>query len=527
MMGMCVQKVVKISLFLALQVVFFGCEDMDNMLSSGGTYKINASVNNTTLDECSIVRANEEICPFFEESVSGDSDITDLVVFLKNSSGEVKGWKVVYSLKPVNTSSQSKNDNPQEGEEKIIPIENFDKELPSLPLPDDLPMGHYTIVYQIMSGKNILQRTEKNVFYLGGNIFSYDAINVYLPGVTDSAQYTPKDTVVMLEAGLDFNSSRFDPYIVWYEGKNKIREGKFSEGAGQLFWKAPEHSSFFSLSAEVFPTDNNFRNLIGYKKEISLLVSPKTTDVHLVSNNIEQLKHWYRFEGNLNDEKMPASAARTINPAAKNNAKWMGVNGTYGIATGANNVFLIPKVTILDSEPKTWQVLFRIKPLNDGEIFSVRFGPSQDIFLRLYKDGEKFDLTLTSPLKTVSQPVNLPQAYVESEQESFLSAGIKFSILPGLLSAQFNILGESVNDEIHAGLISLEANIEKEFQIFLGFTRTNNMSGEESKSTIGPEYNVLWDEFALYNMPPMDILAADIKPMINEEQQKIAALSEN
>jgi len=553
-MGMCVQKVIKISIFLAFLAIFCGCEDMDNILSSAGTYKINARVSDIPLDECSFAVASDEIRPFFEEPVSDDPDITALVVFLRDTNGDIKGWKVVYSLeaeqKPAVNSSQSKKDNAQEGEdsddtvkkdktpnyvngeEKIIAVENLDGDLPFLPLPNNLPMGQYTIVYQVMSGKNILQKTEKNIFYLGENFFSFDAINTYLPGIADSAQLVPKETVIMLEAGMVFNS-RLDPYIVWYEGKNKIGEGKFSEGAGYLFWKAPEQSGFFSLSAEIFPV-NDYEDLIGYKKEISLLISSKTIDVNLVSNNIEQLIHWYTLEGNLNDAKMTASAERALKPAAKNIPKWMGVDGTYGIATGCDNILMLPKVLISNNEQKTWQILFRMKALNDGEIFSVRFGISQDVSMRLFMEGKNLVLTLASPLETVSQIIDMPETYVESGRQAFFTAGVSFSISSGLLSAQLNIMEETINSELTEWPISLKTEIENEFKILLGFdgslrssVSNNAPPDEETETVVEPEFNVLWDEFALYNMPPMDILAADIKPLISEDQTETAAISMN
>jgi len=547
MMGMCVQKVVKSSLFLALLVfiaVFCGCEAMDDILPSTGIYKINALVNDSPLDECSFVAASDEMRPFFEEPVSNDPDITALVVFLKDSNGDIKGWKVVYSLehevekKPVVASSQEGENSPDDakedktktpkyvnGEEKIIPVENLDNDLPFLPLPDDLPMGQYAIVYQIMSGKNILQRTEKSIFYLGRTGFSYEAINVYLPGIAESSQLIPQGTVIMLEAKLDFDSY-LDPYIVWYDGKRKISEGYFSDGKWHLFWEAPEQSGFFSLSAEIFPVKDH-EGLVGYIKEISLLVSSKPIDMNLISENIEQLLHWYVFEGNLNDSKMTASAARSLKPAAKNVPKWMGINETYGISTGRDNIFMLPKVSILGSEPKTWQILFRFKAVNYGEIFSVQFDSSSGISMHLYIEDENFVLTLVSPLTSISQTINLPKDYIESGRESFFTTGVKFSITPRFLSAQLNIMGESINNTITAKPVSLEAGIEKEFQILLGFARANDTPGEQSKIPQEPEFTALWDEFALYNMPPMDILAADIKPSISEDQPEAAAVSVN
>ncbi len=195
-----------------------------------------------------------------------------------------------------------------------------------------------------MNGKDILQKTEKNIYYLGKTVFSYEGINVYLPGAADASHLIPKESVVMLEVNLDFDY-RLNPYIVWYDGKNKISEGRFFDGADILFWKAPEQNGFFSLCAEVFPVENS-NELTGYKKEISLLVSSNIKNIHLVSSDIKQLTHWYKMEGNLNDSKNAADDESSLKPDSKNKPKWMGLDGTYGLATGYNSILKLPKVSV-------------------------------------------------------------------------------------------------------------------------------------------------------------------------------------
>jgi hypothetical protein len=547
------------------------CEAIDNILPSAGTYKINVQVNGISLDECSYVRADDKINLCFEEPVSDDPDVTAFMVFLKDSLGESVGWKVIYTLDQKtkqkdeiqlidDNADDSKNeilndDDVEEvsladdimttpyknGDELIIPVLSLDDELPSFPIAKNLTMGRYILVSQVMSGKDVLQKTEKDIFYLGKTAFSYEGINVYLPGTTGTSQFIPRGTVVMLEANLDFDK-RLNPYIVWYEGKNKINEGNFFGGAGCLFWKAPEQSGFFSLRAEIFPVEKD-KELLGYKKEISLLVSTKIIDMHLVSANNEQLTHWYVMEGNLNDSKMTASAERALKPASGTKPKWMGRNGTYGIATGYNNILMLPKFSVTDKKIEIWQTLFRFKLLNNGNIFSIKFGSSGNILLGLYMEGKNLVLTLTSPFKTVSQTVSLSAVSGElseniqtAEREtSFLIAGIKFSIQPGLLSAQINIIGNSFPVELAVAPIMLEAEIKNEFNIMLGFSDKSlpaqiqmfidksESSGKQVKTGVSSEYTVLWDEFALYYMPPKDILDVTVKPVIDEDKLVITA----
>jgi hypothetical protein len=566
---MCVQKIVKkynLFIFLVLIGSFLGaCEAMDNLLSSAGTYKINVQIDGIPLNECSYVKSSDNISVCFEEPVSGDPDVTALMVFLNDPAGEIVGWKVIYNIDPeaeqkekarliteninqnedeslgsdktAKESSAAENKTPvlnKHGDELIIPVLSLDDELPSFPIPGNLSMGKFTIVSQVMSGKDVLQKTERNIFYLGNVLFSYEGINVYLPGVADTSHLIPKESVIMLEAKLDFDK-RLDPYIVWYDGKNKINEGRFSEGAGYLFWKAPEQNGFFSLCAEVFPVESN-EELTGYKKELSLLVSSKIIDVHLVSKKIEQLTHWYVMEGNLNDSKNTASVDRALSPGIRNKPKWMGLDGTYGLATGYNNILKLPKISVLNKDTEIWQTLFRFKPLSNGVIFSVQFGSSADVSMFLKIEGKSLILTLTSPQKTVSQTINLSEVSIESSETaqetvkdiSFLTVGIKFSIQSGLLSAQINIIGDLMPVELDWKPITLEAKIKNEFNIVLGASDESSLEKPESsakqvKANVSPDYTALWDEFALYYMPRIDILAASFKPVTSEDQPVVIA----
>jgi hypothetical protein len=570
---MCVQKVVKtLLIFFVFSAVFlFGCEAMDDILASAaGAYKINVQIDGVPLEECSYVKSTDKISFDFEGSVSNDPDVSTLVVFLKKTSEDIVGWKVIYTLdqtvgqkeetqliqenKKQNEEKTSEDDKTADetqvkenkapvlkknGDELFIPVKSLDDELPSFPIPENLTVGKYTLVLQVMNGKDILQKTEKNIYYLGKTVFYYEGINVYLPGAADASHLIPKESVVMLEVNLYFDY-RLNPYIVWYDGKNKISEGRFSDGANILFWKAPEENGFFSLCAEVFPIEKS-NELTGYKKEISLLVSSNVKNIHLVSSDIKQLTHWYKMEGNLNDSKNPADDESALKPDSKNKPKWMGLDGTYGLVTGYNSILKLPKISVLNKGAETWQTLIRFKPLSNGVVFSVQFG-SYDVSMFLSIEEKNLVLTLTSPQKTVSQTVRLPTESdnLSENQEpgniiSFLTAGIKFSINSGALSAQINILGYSNPVELTIKPITIETKIKNEFNITLGFNDDSLLAqlkkaGDESgssakqkKANASPEYNALWDEFALYYMPPADIFSAALKPVTSEDQPVIIA----
>jgi len=472
---------------------------MDDLFtSSSDTYKVSAQVNNVPLDECSFIRSGGKVRPCFEKSVSNDPDVTSLLVFMKNSNGAVTGSKVLYSL-----NSEAEQD------ELLVKVNSLDEALPIFPIPENLPIGRYTLVSQVMSGRDVLQKIEKSFYYMADTVFSFEGINVHLPGVNENPLLISKEMTVMLEAKLNFND-RTNPYIVWYSGKRKVSEGRYSDGAGNLLWKASEQSGFYSIRAEVFPVENHY-GLVGYQKEISLLVSAKAVDLNLVSGDIPQLVQWYVFEGNLNDLKMLNSAEQRPKPTVNGALQWMPSNGVYGLATG-NNSITLPKVQINPETPYSeavirrgiWQTLFRFKSLNEGVVFSVLFESSPDISLVLSKAGKNLILTLSSPNNTVSQTVKI------TEQNSFITAGVSFSILPDLLSAKINIMGGSVEQgDLDADPIRIEANLKNNFQILLGLKKEDAAAVDITNKKLFS--TALWDEFALYKMPPMEILATDIK----------------
>jgi len=565
---MCVRKGSIIFIFLVLLVLsgflFGSCDAIDNVIPTSGTYKINMHINGVSLENLSYTRSADKIIPSFDDPVSNDPDVTALMIYLKDSSGEIAGWKVIYDTDIEAEQNENTNDDQdtnnapedkdisddnvnktkstanvklpevfQNGSELIIPVSSLDDKLPPFPIPEDLSMGVYTMVTQVMSGKDVLQKTEKNIFYLGKNDFSFTGINIYFPGISDSSQLISKGTVVMLEADLNFNE-QLDPYIVWYDGKNKISEGSFSDGANIIFWKAPEQSGFFSLRAEVFPAEKD-SVLKGYKKDISLLVSSKITDIHFASASVTQLTYWYVMEGNLNNSKMPASSEYALKPSSETKPKWIGFNGTYGLATGYKNIFTMPKNKIVNKESEVWQTLFRFKPLDNGDIFSVQFGSSNNALLNLRMKDNALILTLASPFKTVSQTVNLfvladdslENVQAVMQNIPFVTAGVKFSIQNGLLTAQINIIGNPTPAELAIKPIEIEAEIKNEFLIKLGFLGDTlhdqfKIPVEESETAkqvnVNPDYNILWDEFALYYMPPADILSVTVKPVASEDQ---------
>ena len=525
---MCAQKLIKTAKFLVFSAVFamifINCEAMDALFPSAGGYRVNFLINDISADDCSFISLNDIVRPYFEEPILGDPDVTALMIYLRDFDGEPAGIKMVYTLK--------KDDEFDEDDVIIVSVKNLDNKLPNFPLPDDLPAGRYSLVANIMSGKNILQRTEKQFYYLGDNYFSFKGISTYLPGIIESSHIIPRDTTIMLELNMVFDVN-LDPYIIWYEGRNRISEGRFSDGESSLFWKTPEQTGFFSIHAEVFPAAD-FIGLAGYQKGVSLLVSSMAIDVHLVSRDIPQLLHRYIFEGNVNDSKMTATPENALRPAARNIPKWKGANRTYGLAAGFENVMMLPEVDVPNSATSPWQILFRFLPLNDGGLFTVQLGSLNNIYMHLSIYNRNLVLSLTSPASSVSQIIKLPESSNNFNSAEFLTAGVNLSLQSGVITANMNILGNLPGGrELTLKPISIETRSVDTFRILLGFTKENdiipdqlldkNAADESSEQQAPeenklPEYTAIWDEFILYYMPPMEDLFAEKNPAVSENE---------
>jgi hypothetical protein len=684
---MCLQKCARIFLLITTIAVIAGCGALDAILPSTGTYKVNAMVNDTPLDDFSVVTAKDKVLPFFEDPVSADPDITELVVFLKDSRGQAVGYKVTYSLidkdnkedgKDLQQGQETKTDNkddkkkdeavttgtdkskettketakedastekkkdetvtgadkPKEntaannsstantitstdknketavtgnntvtansattttgadknkettttgnntgttnsdtgttvagsdktketteknnkdknetvaanadplekyehtikGNEINFPVKNLDKNLPLFPIPANLPIGRYILVFQVKGKNTILYKFEKPLFYLADAEFSFEGIQMHLPGIAESLQFIQNKNVVLLDVHLDFDS-RLEPYVVWYNGKKIIDEGRYSDGAGTLFWKAPEQNGFVSIRAEVFPSWDK-SGLTGYQKGISLLVSSKEVDMHLLSKDTANLVQWYVFEDDLNDSltKDKDSEELVIEPVGKNKLNWMPSNGTYGLATGADNALKLPAVSLKnkedENENENWQIVSRFKPLGEGEIFSVQFG-SADLTAALSIKKSNLILSLTSASKTYSESLKLP-----NEDDSFVAVSVKFIIQNGILSAKLAYVrpNENFNNQKEPVInpISVAAEIDKNYKILLGHQQKKPADNAQTAEDNDPEakessvkessvkeplvkeplvprqpFTALWDEFAILRLPEVKII---------------------
>lgn len=402
-------------------LILCSCGEFDSVLPINQTYQVSALAGDHSLDEYSGIRLHDEIQPFFVHPVNGDQDIRGLMVFLQTPEGEPVGEKIRYSIgEPEEEEEEEKKEAEGEEEEEeaegekdrvLILAAGTDKKLPSFRMGEDLEIGPYRMVFQVLGEKErIFSKTEKAVYYLGGADYSISEISAYLPGYSPGSYLIAPGTVIMLEARVTADEG-LDPYVVWYDGKKQIGEGKISAGGSKLFFKVPNENSFRLLRAEAFPfppgkrsgardseSGERFRGKI---RELSLPVSSKGRELEYFSAAEKERKNfhgYYLFAGNLLDslDSHPGRILVKEDDDGKG-LSWLGYGGVYGLAVGPRDYYLIPQETFGPSSQNQERKVFsfRCKLLGDGPIFSASManGAAE---VQLSREKENLVLALTA-----------------------------------------------------------------------------------------------------------------------------------
>jgi hypothetical protein len=548
-----------------------GCGEMDSLYSPSETYLVRTLVNNYSLDECSIIRSDDTIRPYFVASVVNDPDLTGLLVYLLDSKNEVVGERVLYVIKSYadetaltetieeNTENEaeeatetpeteSENETvgqsieelldqwtirprwgftstqvTEKNDDKIIIVPSFDHDLPYFPMPKDLKPGSYNLVFEALGGRGILSHTEKDIFYLGNIEFNLKDISMYLPGVSGSQLILP-GTTVMLEAGLDFDSA-LDPYLIWYQGRTILSEGKMSDGAGSILWEAPGQAGFYSLRVEASPIRLK-RGLVGFVREISLPVSPKAahngyffednpnfTAQNALATGITypeqtriaaelaqaenpddtvqpppsppELLRWYQFNGNLFNSTSRVSEWPLI-PDHKNAPQWAAAGQSYGLSAGVDDPYSLSPVPFLrKGEDQGGGIfLFHVRPLTEGIILSAFF-PLQSsmidgVLMLVTKEKNNIILSLSVGGDAFEIPIYISPA----ESLNFIPVVVEFYIRPYRMEAILS-LGEAQYQGHEAKSINIPRPLTGECKIVLGTQYQDNVSWRSTNENLG------------------------------------------
>ena len=541
-------------IILVLLLILPGCSELDSGFPPGESYQIQVLVNGSLLEDCSIIRSDDAIYPYFSVPVNNDPDLTSLLVYLENAQGELVGKKVLYVLETyfnkvsaaefrqedkksghADRSSKGKwgfiNTRPAgDAPGTVIRVQSFDQEIPPFPLPKNMDIGPYSMVFEALGNNETLFRSETNIFYMGNTEFSLNDISAYLPGVSANPMIAP-GTTVLLESNLDYDS-RLEPYAIWYNGKSVISKGKLSEGAGRVLWQAPDQAGFYSLRLEMLPFQLR-GDFSGISREITIPVSSKTetsgtshffetepepipqSEPELPQSAITEepdhqnipapkrpgLLRWYQFEGSLHDSLAEDDAGRSLIPAGGNEPLWTGVGQCYGLSTGRENTYTLSPISFFHDEDDQGggKFLLHARPLPGGSVFTAFFpfldSETEGVQIAVNRMGNVIILQLHTGVTVVETPIILPAA----DLQTFISAALEFHIRPHRFDARLVI----DDDYLHsaAGTIRLPDALTGEGNVTLG--------GEKSVHTV-------WNEFAvLYAEPPPE---EDFSEFITEEE---------
>jgi len=633
-------KTAVLIVFLSL-LTFSSCGDLSNsLLSSGGSYQVKALVNGNSLDNCSIIRRDDKIIPYFAVSVVNDPDLTGLLVYLKNSKGDIVGEMVLYTVDPMAESLQPETTQ-EETEEDIDPadkdsdgndsedndsgdddpaafweggngttwlaetdfsnqimaknssvdtnstvikydtvilIKSFDQEMPFFQLSKDMEIGQYTLVFEVFSRTTTLSLTEMDIFYIGGVEFRLNDILMYLPWLYDT-RLIPPDAMVMLEAGLDFDS-RLNPYVIWYNGRNIISEGYIREGAGTILWKAPEQPGFYSLRLEVFPYHLK-RNFTGIFREITVPVSAKASQtgyffdiepdypgrrplsagtayaeqVKLVAAQTAalaaasaaataenknrtittktvtmpippehpELIRWYRFDGSLDEVSL--TPERMFEPAGKKVPRWAAVEQSYGLSAGPDDIYLLQPINFFrqGQDQSGGIFLFHIRPVAEGTIFSAFFPTLASASDGVWMDMAMRKNALTLRLKTKGSIVEIPVNPDYSGKRGFIPIVVEFYIRSYRFEARLSV-GEDLFMQSVTGDIRLPGVLSGEGRIKLGVDKTAPGSTAATQTVVvlpapdpvSPEVDSSETEGNAEEIPPVEMVQPAVATIWDE-----------
>ncbi|MDR0524693.1 MAG: hypothetical protein LBG90_02335 [Spirochaetaceae bacterium] len=416
-----------------------GSEYQDFVLPPKELYAVDAYVNETPLSVSSIIRQNDRIIPYFTGSIRNDPDVQGLIVFLQSSSAGIAGKKVWYTIGAAEElavlqetgadSFGAKADSYQ-----VISISRFDRDIPPFTLPDSLAIGSYSIIFQILGEKDLLYTVEKPVYFLKDAVFEFKTMHHYRPSASLGTHLVPSGLAILLEAEIE-SDPRLDPYIFWYDGKERIGGGQVSAGADQLIWQVSEKAGFHTIKAVVYPFMPITAN--GVVRELSLPVSVKSKNTGYFEKQADSFTHWYKFQSSLADAKAPGEAQRSLISVEKegDGKRWRSHKDMYGLEVGRHAYFL-PDEAFPEGE-KMGRVDFHLLPLGDGTIFRAEFktldksntAPGEAVLLKLsFKERA---LILTAALGGAAQEESLDLTGLEE----FITPSLSFRFSRGHFAA--------------------------------------------------------------------------------------------
>jgi hypothetical protein len=259
-----------------------------------------------------------------------------------------------------------------------VEVEHLDQYLPAFRITEDLAIGRYHLVFQVMGKgpEEVLYRTSRPIYFLGDAKFTLEDIQSFLPMAVTGGRLIPMGINVMLKTEIKADE-RLDPYVIWYSGKKIIAQGRKSDGANALLWKTPDRTGFHSVRAEVFPLlpgDQVPNNMIGKIKELSLPVSSKSEGNKQFDESSGEFDGWYQLWGTLDDAKAQDNPQRRLVPRSQS-PRWIPLNEMYSLFVGRNDIYALPGTPfkLAQDEQGTGRILLHLAALSEGSVLTIRF----------------------------------------------------------------------------------------------------------------------------------------------------------
>jgi hypothetical protein len=389
-----------------------------------------------------------------EEDANAGQDSSEVEVTAETTAGGGLDMGPVYQIREMKTPSGSgEADDP---DELAVYVSNLDGDMPALLFPEKLEMGIYILVFQVLGPHGVLSSSEKLAYYVSDAEFSLGDIQTYHSGDREKSGMVSPGSVIMLETRVNADD-RLKPYIIWYSGKQRVREGPVSGGVDRTLWQAPGKTGFQAIRAEVFPftPPESYKKTAGLSKELSLALSSKQADRAAGNTGIPQqeaVTRWYQLGGDFSDSLAPADTRRKLTPGKGVVSTWLPKAGIYGLAAGPADFYDIPGPLFVPAKelPGYGRLVFRLALESSGTVFSGVFALDravQTLKLDLSWNAAAGHLTLRSALdyeeeiQNLSPPSSAADGWITITVD-FTVSGNKFWAELGLLSAGEESPGE-------------------------------------------------------------------------------------
>ncbi|MDR2518770.1 MAG: hypothetical protein LBD13_05075, partial [Spirochaetaceae bacterium] len=493
----------------------------------------------------SIIKYHDTITPSFTRSLANDLDVQGLLVFFRTPEGEIIGRKTRYEIQnslsgpkkqeapldapadpdsfggppagpdapppeaPAGTEKTETETDPAPAieteaepaktaplpafesvyQDRIILVDRLDKECPPFPLAENLPIGSYFMVFQVLGSQETLSQTEYPVFFIGDADMAFEDIQYYLPGLSSNAYFVPQGIDILIAARMSADS-RLSPYIVWHADKKPAVEGHPADGeSGSFIWRVPDKAGFYTIRAELFPfkPPEGAVKARGIEKELSLPVSSKSVVIGYFTDIAGDLRQWYQFQRNLRDSKREG---RELRPLDRPSPRWMTSIGLYGLVVGTNNRYRLagsPFAFAPDEQGRATAV-FHLSTADDGAVFAARFKTFDESFkeapepviLRMSLRENALVLTLAYQGAALEEPIVLD----DLEPKQLLAPRLDIALARHEISAELR-LGNAVSPRLTLAL-PVSLNGEGEF----GLGERDAYGGAEAVTAVVDEFGL-------------------------------------